>query len=391
MAKIAHPLDSASRHFDATIYAPREEKDAGILVAASSHAVSVLNTAARLLITSDEELSGKTTFMDGMEVISHNPWWTDPTPYALRSAYKRPEPITPFYDEISKAFGESGNLGKTRPEYRILVEGYRRKAKLSFSVQGTEHEVSCFGVAVMAGLKTAAPKDLRTRSIIIKMRRKPEWVQLEDSLDPGVEARGKLVGEALHTWVMQHIDEIKEGLKDLRGIHPKLDSRLAQIWGPSFVIARIAGPEWFERCMRAFVKLGLDSASKPKLITEQQILMDAASYLRSLPEMPYYLLSRELLTHLWTLDNKTYKAQTKRQMGMLMSREEALGQARTVTLPDRKTAKGWNTKAVMAAAGELETELMEHEALPEPDEFDKFFDTEDEATETTETTVLPAA
>lgn len=378
--RVPVPLDDARKWVDTIIYATPEQKDAGVLVSAVTHSVRSFNTAPRVLVTSPEPMSGKTTWLDAFTYLCQNAWMTDPTSYALRAKFNEPEKPTCIFDEISKIFGESGLRGYGRPEYRILVESYRRSATLSLSIDRTATEVSSFCVAICAGLKTAAPKDLRSRSIIITMKPAPENLELDDSLDQGVEAIGRQHGERLHAWVTSIADELPDLAKNIRKYHPKLRGRKAQIWAPLFAIAEAAGGDWPERCRRAFVAIALDNSEKPILTTEQQVLIDAADYLNNTSNR--YLTSNELLKYLRAkTDNKVYQAQSDRQMAMIM--KQALGSTSVLTLVDRRKAKGWHCMPILQAANELEALLSPEDPEDVEDEFDTFFD----VTETTETTV----
>lgn len=377
------PLDDIRTYVDAVVYATDQQKDAMILTFAVTHNIKPFNTLPRVLITSMQKESGKTTWLDLATYLCQNPWMTDPTSYALRSKFNEPERPTPLCDEISKIFGEAGLRGLGSPLYKLLVESYRKSATISMSVDRSAVDVSTFCVAICAGLRTAAPDDLRSRSIRIYMKPAPENMRLEDSLDVGVEAVGRLQGRRLHAWMAQQTEILSETVKEVRRFHPKLRSRRAQIWGPLFAVAEAAGGDWPERCRSAFVALALDADEQPILSAEQQVLMDAASFLRA-QDQPRHLTSAELLSYLYSLDSELYPAQTERQMAIMMT--SALGEARVLTLPDRRKAKGWHAKAVLAKAEALEAELMPDDLDEEEDLYDSFF----EVTETTETTVVSA-
>jgi len=387
---ITQPLDDIRGWVDTLVYATPEQKDAMVLANAITHSTDSFNTLPRVLITSRQSESGKTTWLDISSYLAQNSWMTDPTQFAMRAKFNEPDRPTPLCDEISKVFGEAGLRGRGSPLYKLLVESYRRSATLSFSVDRAVQEVSSFCVAFLAGLKTAAPDDLRRRSIIILMKPVPPGIELDDSLDPGVEAIGRAHGERLHSWVNSVREDLSDYAKNYRHYHPKLRSRKAQIWAPLFAVAQAAGGDWPERCRRAFTVLALDASEKPVLSPEQQILMDAAELLRS-QDAPKYLTSRDLLRYLRSLDErKMYQPQSDRQMAMLMS--AALGKAHVLTLPDRRTAKGWHSKIILQDAQALEDLLAPIDDDELEDEYDSFFEEEQEpTTETTETTVHDAA
>jgi hypothetical protein len=380
-----HPLDDGRAFTDRIIYAKDWQKDAMVLYFQSTHITQVLNTTGRLLITSREPTSGKTTVLDAAAMMCHNFWMADPTKWALQAKFIEPGGVTVGMDEISQVFGASGLRGRGNPLYKPMVEGYRRTATFSVSVDRSPMDVSSYCPVVMAGLKTAAPPDLRARSIIIEMRQCPATVNLEDSLDEGVEADGRRIGEQMHAWAKLHIDEMPALARAVRRLHPKLKGRRLQIWGPLGAVAIKAGPEWEARFLAAFTALALDESEKPVLSAEEQVLMDTAAYLND-PATPEsrYLLSADLLAHLRKLDEKLYTSKSDRQMAILMT--AGLGAASVLTLaaPTRRTAKGWHADAVRRAGAALVAALAPAAEEEQEDEFDDFFDVE--TTETTETT-----
>lgn len=370
---VPQPLDRISELADRTIYASRELKDAVIMGAAVSHALDASRTVPRFLITSPFKECGKSTVLYFAEDLSLNGWSSNPTSFALRAKYIE-GPVTLCFHEISKVFGENGLRGQTNPIYQIACDGYSVKGTLSLS-NGTAQDISCYGVAFFAGLRKAAPDDLRSRCVIGEMRPKPEGVVLEDILDEDVEAEARELQDCLHAWVRSNIEDLKKYNKQLRGIHPRLTSRKAQIWGPMWSIAKAAGGEWPARWKRAFEALALDSANKAVLLPEQKIVRDAGAYLRSLPAEPepVYLTSRTLLDHLRTVDEKMYPKLTDYKIAKLMAM--GLGKSSVLTFPDRSTHKGWHVCDVMETVRAQE-ELFDEaeEELPEPDEYDTFFD-----------------
>jgi hypothetical protein len=378
MSALTHPLDDVSDYLDGTLFATREQKDAINLACAASHGIDAFNTFCRLLITSRTKRCGKTTAMDVSSYLCNNAWWTDPTPFALRSKFNEPERPSPFIDEISLIFGENGMRGYGRPEYKLMIESYRRSATLSLSIDRTAVKVKSYCFVVCAGIGAAVPEALRDRSIIIEMRAKPASIKLEDTLDAGVEARGLAYGEKLHAWVRQQMEPERRGeegkltklARNLERFHPKLDSRLAQIWGPLFAIAEAAGGEWPARCLRAFIVLALDVSDKPVLSPEEQILLDALACLREFESTPDVLTSREMLAFARTLDNKVYSAQTDRQMALIMSK--GIGSTSVVN-PDGVNKKGWHSAEIITKGEELEKILMPDIMVSAPDELDDFF------------------
>jgi hypothetical protein len=393
------PLSGAARFADRIVYMKPTQRDAVILYYAGTHIYQQLNTYGRLLVTSTEGNAGKSTVLDLGVMLSANPWMSDPTKYALQGKFKGGDPVTLFLDEIHLVFGLNGQRGRSNPLYKPVVEGYRKTATFSGQIDGAPHDFSCFCPCVMAGQKKAVPPDMRTRCVPIVMSPVPDTIELEDALDEGVEADGRRIGEQIHAWAQLFASEANEWAREARRLHPKLRGRMLQVWGGMYVAAKAAGPEWEARFLAAFKEIALDRSNRPTLAPDQQILMDAGSYLRNRREAEHdrYLFSRELLGYVRTLEDNIYTTKTDEQIARLMS--EGLGRATVLTLPTRKTVRGWHAEAILALVEELEAMLEPEADDEEQNEFEDFFDEvydceieDDEpltTTETTETTVPP--
>lgn len=373
------PLDDASGFIDRVLYARREQKDAMVLAYAASHGITAFNTFPRFLFTSPDFESGKTTALDVAMMLCQNGWLPDATSWALRAKMAEPDKPTLGIDETSIIFGSNGLRGRGNPLYKPLVEGYRKSAIFSMSVDRTATDVSSYCFVVMAGRNAAVPPDLRSRCIIVVMRPVPGKIDLEDSLDDGVRSDGDRIREQLHSWVRMAAEQgdlLNLYAREARRLHPRLRSRKLQVWGPLFAIARLAGGDWPKRCMNAFTALALDASEKPVLSAEDQVLYDAGQYLTDPATEPSaYLLSAELLGYLRDQDERLYTSKTDAQMARLMS--AGLGRASTLTLPSRKTAKGWHTRTITANYEALLVELEPDIEEEEADEFEAFFETEE--------------
>ena len=235
-------LDDARAFAASILYATDEQLDALTLACAVSHTLDSFSTVCELLFTSDEKESGKTTGEDIVMMLANNGWTADPTSYALRAKFNEAEKPTLIIDEISDVFGRSGLRGSSNQLGKILRICYRRTATLSMAVDRVAEEVSCYTMAVMAGLKTAVPEDIRSRCVIFQMKPVPSSVKgLRDSQDDDTIALGKIHSMRLHQWARGSEDEIRRAFRNIRRPHPKFRARRAQIWGPMLALALEAG------------------------------------------------------------------------------------------------------------------------------------------------------
>ena len=256
-----------ARDFAASIlYATDEMLDALTLLCAVTHTVESFSTVPRALATAPEKESGKSTLLDIAIMLANNGWEADPTSYALRAKFNEPERPTLVIDEISDIFGQSGLRGQSNPIGKILRKGYRQTATLSMAVDRVATDVSCYCVALMAGLKTAVPDDIRSRCIVWNMKPLPEsWPRLRDSQDEDTIALGKVHSARLHQWARGSETGIRHAFRNYKRPHRRFRARRAQIWGPLYAVALEAGEDWPDRCIAAFKAMALDASDVPVL------------------------------------------------------------------------------------------------------------------------------
>lgn len=377
------PLDYGRNFTETVVAATPEQLDALVLTCAVSHSVGSFTTVPRLLAVSDDAGSGKSTAAIHVpRMLAWRPWvGNNATEPAVKAKFIEGE-TTLLVDEISKLFGESGMNGKQSKLYAVLVAGYESTAIVSFSAGRVTEDVPIYGVAFMAGLRKAAPDDLRSRCIILQMKPASDSAaaNLEDALDPGIRAAGTQIGKSLHAWIRQNNGFLEDYAKNhLRGIHPKLTGRRKQVWGPLFAVAAAAGGDWPQRCLRAFLELALDEGERPVLVPEQQMLLDFADFSDSAGDDVVF--SRDLLTYVKGLDREMYRAMSDRDLAKLMARSLEPAQSIWGTYSDetdseaKPTAhKGWYASEHMIAANDLRAKLnMVMHEKPELDEYDVFY------------------
>jgi len=365
-------LDDARAFAASILHATDEMLDALVLACAVSHTLDSFSTVPELLFTSPERESGKTTAQDIVGMLANNGWSADPTSYALRAKFNEPEKPTLIIDEVSDIFGRSGLRGSANQLGKILRICYRRTATLSMAVDRVAEEVSCYTMAVMAGLKTAVPDDIRSRCVIFQMTPVPPSVKgLRDSQDDDTLALGKIHSQRLHQWARGSEDGIRRAFRNIRRPHPKFRARRAQIWGPLYAVALEAGSGWPDRCLAAFKAMALDASDVPVLSPAQMILRDAAAlFARDGSEK---LFAAAIAAHLRSVpDVALYEDLTDRGLAQLMT--EALGPSQSMDIGSAR-ARGYHARPVLAAWQRLEAQLEPPEDdEPEEDEFDSMFE-----------------
>lgn len=265
---------------DKLVYAPDEYKRALVMVLAVGHTRDSFTTLPHILATAEKPSSGKSTIAcDLPMLLAFNPWkigklTTEP---AIRSKYLDRVRPTPVADDIGKIFGDNGTSGKGNLIYALLIDAYRKDGVVEVSRSGVNQKLHTFSTAYMNGLKNAVPGDLFTRAIHFQMKEAPSGLFLRDALEDSVVADAEILREALHSWAAGRGEQMRDFMRGpVRFIHPSLEKRKLQIWGPLFAAANAAGGMWPRWIYDAFVMIALDASEKPVLVPQQFALLDAA-------------------------------------------------------------------------------------------------------------------
>ncbi len=279
---------NAVRGFIGTLmWAPDEYLDAMTLILAVTHVKSAFTTVPYVLVTGEPESGKSTLSTDIPMLLASNPWGVDrlTTTEALRNKFlDRVPPDSVLGDDISKTFGEGGTRGSTSIVYQLGVNGYRRTGKVSVSRNGVTQDVPAFIVMFMNGIGNAVPRDLATRAIKFPLKPKPDSVTLRDALSVPVQREAEPLKTALHRWAGSSKKVMQQFMLDgVLRVHPLLNDRLRQLWGPVFAVAHAAGGSWPQRCLAAFLEMAVDESEKIPLLAEERVLLDAAKIASSFP------------------------------------------------------------------------------------------------------------
>jgi len=272
-----HVLNETAEFVAKYLCATPAQVDAMTLYAAATYALQAFPTFGRMLFTSEQEASGKTVAMMITAALSANPLDASGTSYALQSALasasNTPEQLTPtlYLDEVSEVFGKSGLIASRNPVAEILRKGYKAGAARSWSVNRTAEQYSIYTPFIMAGLRNAVPRDIRTRCIVVVMRPgSPRAYFDAREAEPDAQALAGSLGQAVAT----RITDI--AAFRARGVHPRLRDRHLEVWEGLFAVAYIlGGQEWLNRCLAAFRELALAESDLVTLSPRQQVLRDS--------------------------------------------------------------------------------------------------------------------
>ena len=375
-------LDEIDVFADNCLFVTDAQRTVNILASASSHDPGASSAQPRIIVTAPKQ-SGKSTYMDVGLMLSDNGWMSNATQAGLRAFFNTEGNHTLFTDESQLYFGETGLRGQHLELYKVGVEGYRKRATLSFSVARTLTIVSDYGVAWFAGIGDCVPSPIMDRGIRIEMVPKPESVEKWDTLDDSVYASGLEYQSQLHEWVLSNHDYLEWFNKNrTRRLHPKMNARRRQIWGPLAAIAYAAGGTWPARFMEAFLALGLDTG-KIRPTTNQQIVLDAAEIIKA-HEPCAFLYTIDLVENL--PERKIYEDWSEEYMLQALSR--ALGNTRQ-HLGTRLDGEHWRGKGRDCAQILEEAQKIQDHLWPEEPEVED--EIEDEMGGPIEGTIFPTA
>lgn len=271
-------LDYARELVASAMIAPDHYHDVITLACAATYKVDDFDHACRILALGLKG-SGKSTLLKVARFLAANT--TAPTGVLAMTApsyvadFRLNPRCTHLIDEISQLFGPMGSSGKFSKFYTYLNQGYDRETAFA---QMQENKaplvIPIFGFVFMAGLGLAAPEDTRDRSIILRMEKAPKKAMVTDFSMPETKIAFEYAARMLRSWT-QRIGKLS--VATVKGLHPELNHRTMEIWGPLFAVAQAAGPEWVDRLLVAFERLELN-AGAPVYAPEDQVLVDYALF-----------------------------------------------------------------------------------------------------------------
>lgn len=356
-----------------------EQRTAMVLYAAATHIIDLCATFPRLLFASEREESGKTLAMQVLVALCSWSINATGTGYDLKSAlaaaHEEPEKPTPtvYRDEVSTIFGRDGYGGsRSNPLAEILREGYKRGATMGRSRRGVSERFNIFVPVVMTGLRTAIPRDIRSRTIVITMEpgRPRQYFDVRDA-----ERSAHQNGEALRAAVRSLAEDIKAFRVRTLGI-PGLYGRKAEVWEALFAIAYcLGGPRWLAKGVSAFRALSLSETDQP-VLTERQRTLKAAAELAPTLHIGGFVPGRALGDELRRLDDPFFAGRSENGASKLVS--EAMGAINTVQrpLPSGDRARGYYLEDILRAWENARPPEMD-ELEPEEEE-DPFAVTDEE-------------
>lgn len=383
-------LDDIDKFISNYLSATDQQRHAMILYGSASWIISLCATFPRLLFASTDEESGKTLAMMITACLCPEIIDGAGTSFdliaALAEASMEPEKLIPtiIRDEISDVFGRSGTGGSSNnPLADVLRRGYRKGATRGRSRNGVSQRYNIFTPFIMTGLRTAVPRDIRTRCIVITM--KPgiprEYFDVRDG-----EADAMRWGRVLGKEVREHIAEIAAFRVRNLGI-PELRGRKGEVWEPLFAVAQaVGGPRWLAKAISAFRALALSELDQPEL-NPRQVVVKAVADIAPLWVIDGFVPGMVLADELRRTEEPMFKGRSELSVAKLISEQMPMLTVQR-QLPSGDRMRGYYLKDIEQAWEEMrplspeELEPQEEEnpfAVTDEDDDDEQPDTADTA------------
>jgi hypothetical protein len=276
------------------IVMPMAAADALALWVVHTHAREASMVFPRVIFSSVEKRSGKTTALLLTGALSARPLFSANTTAA--AIYRTIEKSAPtlLIDEADTFVNEYDDLRG------IFNAGFLRGGEVIRTV-GDDHEPRRFGcacpVAFAAIGKLPDTMEDRSLKIVLRRRRRDEAITRFrlDRLEPF-----ELLARQTVRWARDNLDRLRQ--VDDPEVPGELDDRAADCWRPLFAIADVAGGGWPTRSRQAAIEVsGGEDKSESTRIT---LLADirTAFELKKVDR----LRSADLATHLATLDDRRW-------------------------------------------------------------------------------------
>lgn len=234
-----------------------------------SHAITAFDVAPYVFLTSPTPECGKTRLLEVLELVVWRPWrpaiLTGPV---LFRGIEQHQPTTLLDEaEVVKGRGEAADNVRA-----ILHVGYRRGGHVERCV-GENLELRAFGVfgpKVFAAIGELPPT-LLSRCIVIPMRRRTTAETVARFFHhPGLAQRRDELQRQCRRWAQDNVAALRGTEVTLP---PGLEDRQAEVWGPLFAVAALAGAGWQAKIEAAATALGAGRESDTAGI---QLLLDVA-------------------------------------------------------------------------------------------------------------------
>jgi len=315
-----------------------------VLWIAHTHLMEAWFSTPRLAVLSPEPGSGKSRVLEITAMLVPNPLLSvdSSAAYILRKVSDQANRPTILYDEIDTIFGPAA---RGNEDLRGMVNaGYRRGAMVGRC--NTERgkvqpvELATYAAVAMGGLGNL-PDTIMSRSVIIRMRKRAAGEKAEP-FQPRIH---ELQAEALRGELAEWAASIA-GLAEVRQpVMPDcIADRNADVWGPLFTLADLAGGAWPEAARMAATDAVMSAKANERPSLGTQLLADIHACFGEADR----ITTTDLLDRLLADDEAPWgdlrgrKIDARKLAGML--REYGI-RSSTIRMSNGQTPKGYKREA----------------------------------------------
>lgn len=307
---------------------------------AHTHLMEGWFTTPRLAVLSPEPGSGKSRVLEITALLVPNPLLSvnSSAAYILRKVADQENRPTILYDEIDTIFGPAA---RGNEDLRGMVNaGYRRGAIVGRC--NTERgkvqtlELETYAAVAMGGLGNL-PDTIMSRSVIIRMRKRANGERVEPFQARVHEYQALALKDELAEWASTVATMAETAQPEFPD---SIVDRNADVWGPLFAVADLAGGQWPESARQAAIDAVLSAKANERPSPGVQLLADIRTCLAGADRITTAKLLEGLLADEeapWG-DLKGRKIDA-RKLGQML-RSYGIRSA-TIRMPDGSTPKGY--------------------------------------------------
>lgn len=346
-------LDEIERTLSRFVAFPTESHLHGVtLWAAFTHLIGVLDDAPRLWIHSPEPGSGKSRLLEVLAKLVRDSVKTVNTSTAYLARRIDDSSPTILLDEADTIFGR-GIVNATTEELRgIINSGYRRgeyyrRASPTGSGKVELQEFHTFSPVALASLGDNMPDTIRTRSLMVPMRRRAPGEKVEPYRERVNGSELDALHARLAAWARTAEARIGNPWPELP---ESVVDRAADVWEPLISVADAAGGRWPAIAREIAVELVAEAENRPATVGVR-LLADIRRVIGDRKRIP----AAELLHSLTGLEDAPWAdlagkgAIDSRYLGRMFD-GYGIPPSKAIRFGDNiGTAKGWERSAFVDA------------------------------------------
>jgi hypothetical protein len=248
---VVAPLDDVLHYLRRFVAYPSEHAAvAHALWVVHTHAMDAWESTPRIIFESPEPGSGKSRALEACELLVPNPVnaVNVSVAYLFRKVGDEAGRPTILYDEVDTVFTAKGDNEDIRG---LLNAGHRKHSVVGrcvvYGKRIETEETPAYCAVALAGLGDM-PDTIRTRSVIVRMRRRSPAERIEPYRRRDVEHDADILRTRIANWTAS----VSEQLIGARPVFPDgVQDRDADVWEALLAVADAAGGAWPTRARAA--------------------------------------------------------------------------------------------------------------------------------------------